>query len=89
MAVHFEISERLRRIHELIQQERTGTPDKFAERLHISRRQLYNILEECKDRGVFVRYNRVYQTFCYADNSTTTILELFFTTNHTNEKNEK
>ena len=63
----FETIDRLHRIHKLIQQQATGTPDEFAERLHLKRRQLYNILKEFKDYGANIRYNRYKTTFYYAN----------------------
>jgi predicted DNA-binding transcriptional regulator YafY len=64
----FETIDRLHRIHKLIQQEATGTAEEFAERLHLGRRQLYNILEEFRDYGADIRYNRRKCTFYYGNN---------------------
>jgi predicted DNA-binding transcriptional regulator YafY len=64
----FETIDRIHRIHKLIQREATGTPDEFAGRFHLKRRQLYNILEEFKDYGANIRYNRYKSTFYYANN---------------------
>jgi DNA-binding response OmpR family regulator len=63
----FETIDRIYRIHQLIQREATGTPEEFAERFNIRRRQLYNILEEFKDYGAHICYNRIKQTFYYAN----------------------
>jgi len=57
--------ERLRKAHKLIQQENTGTPAEFANRLDISRRQLYNIIEYLKEVDAPVQYNRKTNTFYY------------------------
>lgn len=61
----FETIERVHRIHKLIQREATGTPEEFAEKLSIRKRQLYNVLEEFKDYGAVVKYSRVKRTFYY------------------------
>jgi len=61
----FETVDRILRMHQLIQREATGTPEVFAERFNIKRRQLYNILEEFKDYGAHIRYSRVKNTFYY------------------------
>jgi len=53
------------RLHELIQQGRTGTPDELACRLRISRAQLYRILNVLNDYGADVRYSRTSNTFAY------------------------
>ena len=61
----FETIDRLNRMHQLIKREGTGTPDDFAERFHLKRRQLYNILDEFKDYGAEIRYSRVNNSFYY------------------------
>ena len=61
----FETIDRVYRIHQLIQREATGTPEEFAERFNIRKRQLYNILEEFKDYGAHIRYSRVKNSFYY------------------------
>jgi predicted DNA-binding transcriptional regulator YafY len=63
----FESIERIKRIHDLIKREATGTPDEFAERLHLKKRQLQNILEELRDWGADIRYNRFRCTYYYAN----------------------
>lgn len=63
----FESINRAQRIHQLIRTESTGTPCEFAERLKLSRRQLYYCLEEFKDFGAEIVYNRVKNTFYYAN----------------------
>ena len=63
----FETIDRLSRIHRLIKREGTGTPDEFAERFHLKRRQLYNILDEFKDFGAEIRYSRIKNSFYYTN----------------------
>ncbi|MCF6349119.1 MAG: DNA-binding protein [Flavobacteriaceae bacterium] len=58
--------ERLRKAHKLIQQENTGTPEEFANRLNISRRQLYNMIEYFKELDAPLLYNRKTNTFYYS-----------------------
>ena len=64
----FERIARLVEIHQLIKQEKTGSPIEFAEKLHISRSQLYNIKEELEDYGAVVKYSRRKETFYYVNN---------------------
>ena len=59
--------ERLQRIHDLIRIERTGTPNEFANSLHISRRQLYEYIEVIKDLGVEVKYSKGRNTFYFCN----------------------
>jgi len=60
--------ERLEKIEKLIQQSQTGTPDEFAGKIGISRRQLYNYLEEIRSYGVEIRYSRKHQSFRFENN---------------------
>ena len=57
--------ERVHRIHKLIQRKATGTPEQFAEKLHLKKRQVYNILDEFKGYGANIKYNRMSGTFYY------------------------
>ena len=45
--------ERIRKLHELISIEKTGTPFAFAQKLNLSRSHLYNILKNFKELGAF------------------------------------
>ncbi len=54
---------RLKKLDTLIQQGKTGAPEEFADRLGLSRSQLYNILEELKDLGAPIEYNRSARSF--------------------------
>jgi len=58
--------ERLRKAHKLIQLENTGVPDEFAEKLGISRRQLYNMIEYLKEVDAPLHYNRKTNSFYYS-----------------------
>lgn len=64
----FETINRARQMHSYIRREATGSPDEFAERLHLSRRMLYYLLEELKDLGAEIGYNRNKETFYYRNN---------------------
>jgi len=50
--------DRLERMHHFITSNSTGTPDEFARRLRISRRELMRGLEEMRQLGFPVRYSR-------------------------------
>jgi hypothetical protein len=64
----FETIDRMTRMHQLIRLEATGSPDEFAGKLNLKKRQLYNILEEFKDYGADVRYSRLKNSFYYNNN---------------------
>jgi Predicted transcriptional regulator len=55
------------KIHQMILQENTGTPDEFAALFHLSRRQIYNIMSVLKDYGADIRFSRTKHTFYYAN----------------------
>ena len=63
----FETIDRARRMHGLIQREATGAPQQFAERLHLCRRQFFNVLDELRDLGAEIRYDRIRCTYFYAN----------------------
>lgn len=61
----FQQIDRVKYIHHLINCRATGEPGNFAEKLNLSRRQLYNLLDELKDFGAAIKYSRMEQTFYY------------------------
>jgi hypothetical protein len=69
----FEIIDRISVIHGLIKKEATGSPDEFAKRLHLKKRQLQNILDEIRDYGAEIIYDRSRNTYYYANNFEITI----------------
>ncbi|MDR1114719.1 MAG: hypothetical protein LBL33_00930 [Tannerella sp.] len=56
---------RLVEVHSLIKQGKTGTPIEFARKFHISRSQIYNIIDELKYYGAAIKYSRKHRTFYY------------------------
>jgi biotin operon repressor len=61
----FEFLDKMSVFNRLVEQERTGTPEEFAERLGISRSALYDLIDELRSRDVDVRYSRASHTFYY------------------------
>jgi biotin operon repressor len=61
----FEQIERLRRMNQLIKSERTGSPEEFARTLRISRRQLFNYLDEIKSLGVEIGYSKASRSYYF------------------------
>lgn len=43
---------------DLIRRKATGTPDQLFQKLHISRRTLYKLLDELKSYGADIEYDR-------------------------------
>lgn len=56
---------RLNQLHELIEQECTGSPKQLAARLHVSERLIYCLIEQLRDYGAIVRYDRGRRTYFY------------------------
>ncbi|WP_373522673.1 HTH domain-containing protein [Aquiflexum sp.] len=58
--------ERLQLLNKLVKEQRTGSPEELAERLGVSRRQLYVYLEYLNDMGVDIQYSRRLNSFVFA-----------------------
>jgi hypothetical protein len=56
---------RLRRMHQLIQEEHTGTPAELGAKLNISERSVFLILDYFKDNGAEINYDRKRKTYFY------------------------
>ena len=89
MENHIKAIDCLCTIHELIQKENTGTPDKLAMHLGISRRQLYRMLGQLKDSGASVKYDRIRRTFYYNSHFVITITKLHLSPNLMKNKKTK
>lgn len=50
MNIQNEIYRRLK-MHELLLHSNTGTPEELAQKLHVSKRQLYNLVDEFRAMG--------------------------------------
>jgi len=59
--------ERIKRVDKHIKHKTTGDPDEFSTKLGISKRQLFRIIEELKDYGAPIEYDRSLRTFYYKD----------------------
>ena len=60
---------RLKRIHQFIKSNSTGSPKEFSKKLQISESQLYNVLDDLKTKGFPIKYSRniksyVYEKYC-------------------------
>lgn len=59
--------ERLRRIHVLVKNQNTGTPNEMASRLRISIRLLYCLLEQLREFDAPLAFNRRSKTYYYTN----------------------
>jgi hypothetical protein len=61
----FYYLERIEKIHDLVTQEKTGSPEEFARRLGISRTRLYEIMDDLRYEGAPISYSKTCRTFYY------------------------
>ena len=62
----FKHLNRLQQIDQLIRQQNTGNADALAEKMGISRRQIYNFISELRDLGLEIEYKRNLNSFVYS-----------------------
>ena len=60
-----ETLDRLQRIDDLLTRKATGNPKSFADKLGISKRRLYVMLEELREYGLKIEYSKERQTYYY------------------------
>ena len=58
---------RLNSLHRLIKMCNTGSPDELAHKLHISKRHLYNVLDDLRALGAKTDYSHSHCTFYYTN----------------------
>jgi predicted transcriptional regulator len=63
----YEQKERLEYFHSLIKREATGDCNAFAEKLHLKKTQIYEMIKEFKDYGADIKYDRFRMTYYYAN----------------------
>jgi len=79
--------ERIKRVDKHIKHKTTGDPEEFSTKLDISKRQLFRIIEELKDYGAPIEYNRTLKTFYYKDEDFE--MKVNFTIQFITEQDEK
>lgn len=60
-----ESFKRIERIDQLIRIRGTGTATELAEKLGISRKSVYNLLNEMKDRGAPIKFDQFRGSYYY------------------------
>lgn len=56
---------RIERLEQLIRLKATGTPDQLAERLGVSRRTVFNLIENLRQMGKDIKYDAHRKTYYY------------------------
>ena len=82
-----KILERLQRLHLLIAQECSGSPLEVAQKLRISERSVYNLLDQLKDFNAHIGYDRSRKTYYYKNDFDLRI-QLSFSVMSNNETTE-
>lgn len=59
--------ERLRKVHELIKKEKTGSPKELSLRLNISEREVYRIIEYLKECDAIINFSRTLNSYFYKE----------------------
>ena len=62
-----EIMSRIDRIDQLIKMKATGPPEELAERLAVSKRQVYRYLEMIKNQGREIKYEPLRRSYTYKE----------------------
>lgn len=60
---HLKYLERYKKMQRLILNEKTGTSDEFALKIGMSRRMLFNYLDDLRDLGLEIAYCRKRKTY--------------------------
>ena len=67
---------RLERLHQLIRLQITGNADELAEKMQVSRRTVFRLIEIFRDIGCPVYFNSIKNSYCYEYPITLTILKM-------------
>ena len=59
--------ERLRKVHKLIKQKKTGSPKELSFRLNISEREVYRIIEYLKECDANINFSRSINSYFYKE----------------------
>lgn len=58
---------RMNYLCKLIEHRATGTPEELATKLNLSKRQMFNLLNNLKDMGAGIKYNRTCRTYYFSN----------------------
>lgn len=59
--------DRMNYLYKLIENESTGTPDELGIKLNLSKRHTFNLLNDLKDLGAEIKYNRMRRTYYFTN----------------------
>ena len=61
----FKQLEQLQEAHQIINDGKSGNPDEFSQKLYVSKRQLYVILDHLKEMGAPIKYDKLMKKYYY------------------------
>ena len=59
--------EQLKKLHGMIKNQTTGSPKMVAKKMHVSERQLYNLLDQLRTMDAPLHFDRRANTYIYTD----------------------
>ena len=59
----YEYQEKLTRIQELAKRNATGSPKELAEKINVSERTLFRLMQNIKEQGIQIEYSREISTY--------------------------
>ena len=59
--------ERVQQLHEMIEMENTGSPKEISNKMNVSERLVYNLIEQLKDYQADICYSRRSKTYYYCN----------------------
>lgn len=54
-------------LYKLIENESTGSPEELAAKLNLCKRHVFNMLNDLKDLGAEIKYNRIKRTYYFSN----------------------
>lgn len=60
--------ERMKRLYQLIKQEKTGTCTDLARKMHVTKRTIMNYISEFRSLGAVIKFDEVKNTYKFENN---------------------
>jgi predicted DNA-binding transcriptional regulator YafY len=58
----------LERLHDFIRRKATGTPTELAQKMELSERTIFNLLDELRTLGASIEYDKFLESYRYGEN---------------------
>lgn len=67
MSKTFKQISRIERLDDLIRRKSTGTPAELASKMGVSKRSIYDLMDELRAHGAIIQYNKFSRTYYYLE----------------------